>query len=244
MSAHNNALSAFIWGQFTLTVATLVLGVAGLVGGEDRPWIWIVGSGAFIVVHAAVNSVRSQSIVRRLGPSYDLLQRRMVRTIADLGELSGYDLWMTDLYLPRPRYTFRAAWPPVVRKLELSRQLSVSLTDARSLPPSLDPSTGPHGHCFSRAQPVLWFDESGGSISPDNSWSVFAPLNEELGKVYGVLKLEPVVDQLGGNCVGVLAVHVGPDAVKVVKALGTVREPTVLRRINDACVDLNRLLAR
>src|SRR4051794_17849614 len=96
----------FIWGPITVAVAAAVLAIASASGGKDRPWLWIVGSATFIVVHTVVSHVREQSVLRRLGTDYDRVQRRAVQVVADLGQLAAekYDLWMVDLYLPGARW--------------------------------------------------------------------------------------------------------------------------------------------
>lgn len=239
--------SELLWGPVTLAIATVTLAIASAVGGSDRPWFWIVLSAGFIIVHTAVSAVRRQSIVRRLGRDYDRVQRRAVQVVADLGQLAAdnFDLWMIDLYLPRWRFRVKKNWPFIARKRELSRQLSISLIDARPQPPTVDAVTGPHGQCFSVPVPLVWFNEEGHKQSIDNAWGSFdQQMNADLGKVYGVLSVSPLVDQLGKNCVGVLAIHVEPDAEKALRARGALRSAEGRRRINNACVELNGLLSR
>lgn len=112
-----------LWGPVTVSIATVVLAVASVVGGEDRPWAWVIGSAAFIIVHTIVSSIREQSIVRRLGRDYDRVQRRAVQVVADLGQLAAdqFDLWMVDLYLPTRRYRLSKTRPFLIRERELSR---------------------------------------------------------------------------------------------------------------------------
>lgn len=241
------AWGELIWGPVTLAVATVTLAIVSAVGGSKRPWPWIIGSAGFIILHTVVNSIRNRNIARRLGNDYERIQRRAVQVVSDLGQLAAdnFDLWMIDLYLPRWRYSWKRGWPFLTRQRELSRQLSVSLIDARPQPPTLDAGAGPHGRCFSEAAPLIWFNQHEDSAAPDNAWSSFdEQTNIRLSEVYGALSVSPLVDQLGKNCLGVLAVHVESDPDKTVKALGALRSTEGKRRINNACVELNGLLAR
>jgi hypothetical protein len=235
-----------VFGKVTLALATVVLAVASATSGSGR-WVWIVGSAAFILLNTAVNAARDRSIVRRLGRDYDRVQRRAVQVVADLGQLAAdrFDLWMIDLYLPRWKWSYVWRFPFLEREQELSRQLSVSLVDARPQPPSVPISSGPHGTCFQQAKPLLWFLDRVQDLSSFNASDLFDDTtNDELAKVYGALSVSPLVDQLGNNCVGVLAVHVKPERDLALKALGALQSADGRRRINNACVELNGLLTR
>lgn len=239
--------SDLVWGPVTVSIAAAVLAIASAVGGDDRPWPWIIGSAGFIVVHTAVNAARDQSIVRRLGRDYDRVQRRAVQVVSDLGELAAakYDLWMIDLYVPATLWRIKRTWPFFAKRLELRRQLSVSLVDARPQPPVVDISTGPHGECYSTSEPLIWFDPSEHGHAPGNRWDQYdGAANGRLAAVYGVLSITPVVDQLGKNCNGVLAVHVEPEREAAVQAIGVLQSHEGRRRLHNACVELNGLLSR
>jgi len=245
--ADREALADFVWGPVTVSVATVVLAIASVVGGEDRPWAWVVGSAGFIVLHAVVGHYRARSALRRLGRDYDRVQRRAVQIIADLAQLAAdqFDLWMVDIYLPRRSFDVVKAKRFIRSRTTLERQLSVSLVDTRVQPPIVSVSEGPHGQCFSSARPLLWFVDPAGVTSPDNSAGSFTTAaNAELAAAYGALSVSPIVDQLGKRCLGVLAVHVEPEADKALRALGALRSAEGRRRLTNACVELNGLLER
>lgn len=71
-----------------------------------------------------------------------------------------------------------------------------------------------------------------------------ASSNARLAAVYGALSVAPLVDQLGKKCVGVLVVHVAPEPDRALRALGALTTPEGRRRLNNACVEMNGLLAR
>lgn len=243
----------FLWGPVPVTVATVGLTATGIISSDEPMLFVVLPTGAFIILHAAMRAIKDKSMIRRLGRHYDHVQRRSVQVVSDLGRLTGnqFDLWMVDLYLPVTQASLAWRWPFLVRQQELSRQISVSLVDTRPQEPSLDSQVGPYGTCFTSAKPVIWFDETDLRPSDDvlqpsveNLWRSLNPAeNKKLSKVFGVLSVSPLVDQLGKNCVGVLAVHVAPERDKALHAHGALRSLEGRQRVTNACVDLNRLLA-
>lgn len=233
--------------KLTLAAATVVLTIASSVSGDDRPWKWIIVSAAVIVGHAWITARRDREVIRRLGKDYHRVQRRVLQIVADLGALAGdqYDLWMVDLYVAETRFAPQRSWPWIRRSQRLVRALSVSLLDARQQPPVIDLDQPAHGECFSDSTPVIWFDPSQlPDDMPENRWGHYdQQVNADLAAAYGVLALQPVVDQLDRNCIGVLAVHVQPSAAATVKALGALRSAFGRRRVRDAAVDLNGWLS-
>lgn len=237
----------FIFGKVTLVIATTGLAVSGSLGGEDRPTVLILGFAGFIILHAAVNYVREDSIVRRLGQNYDQIQRRAMQVISDLGQIGTdqFGIWMVDLYLPVGTWSFSTQRPFVKRRQVLSRQLSISLVDTRPQPTSIDTSHVPHGKCFSETQSLLWFDRAVHVSRENDTWgTVDIEAGDELEKKYGVLAVSPLVDQLGKECRGVLAIHVGPERTNSFKALSALNSQAGRLRVSNACVDLHGLLGK
>ena len=228
-----------------LMVATTGLAVVGLIGGQDRPVVLIFGIAIFIILHAAVNHLQEDSIVHRLGRNYDQLQRRAMQVISDLGQIATFDIWMIDLYLPVRTWSFSSRRPFVERQQVLSRQLSVSLVDSRPQPISIDSNYVPHGKCFSETQPLLWFDRAVHGSHENNTWgTIDIEAGDELEKKYGVLAVSPLVDQLGKECRGVLAIHTGPERTNSFKALSALNSQEGRQRVSNACVDLHGLLSK
>ena len=233
-----------IFGRVTLAIATVVLAIACTV----MSWVFIVGSAIFLIVHTVINSARDQNIVRRLGINYDRVQRSATQLISDLGHLSRFDIWMVDIYLPARRWSLSGKPFFINRSRILSRQLSVSLIDSLHQPPSVGPSSGPYLQSFERAEPLLWFDRDRHRDHPVEASLAFyetakSDLAKNLAKTYGMLGVFPLVDQLNKNCIGVLAVHVKPELDIALMALGVLQTEQGRYRINNACVELNGLLA-
>lgn len=236
----------FLFGNVTLVIATMALTVANLMLGNDHPKS-IIGIAVFVILHAIINFLRERSIVRRLGRNHDQIHHRVVRLISDLGQITGgnFDLWMIDLYL-RKSSLVRVSRCPFIKKDQiLSRQLSVSLVDKRPQLTSIDLDSGPHGKCYEEARPVLCFDQETHGAHTNNTWSTFdSGRGDESASTYGVLAVSPLVDDLGKGCVGVLAIHVGPERNNAFKALSALTSQHGPRVVNEACADLHGFLAK
>lgn len=249
-----SAWSDLLWGPYPLTVATVTFAVLGFLDDDERPPVLIAVVAGFLIVHGAVAHIRDRSIVRRLGRNYDSVQRRSVQIVSDLGQLTGnqYDLWMTDLYLPR--YVIRRwhRWPFPVLQRTLSRELSVSLVEVSSQPQHMTLNSELHGKCFSSENPIVWFDQDDLGEPTDetersiaNEWNqLTADKNAAIATHYGVVTVTPLVDHLSRNCLGILVVHVRPERTKALHARGAVLSSEGRRRIHNACVDLQGLLAK
>ena len=104
-----------IGGKVASTIATVALAVFGLTGDarkpweweeaftDNRPWGWIFGLAAFLVLHSLAGLRREQTQSRRLAGNREIVQSNVLHLIADLSGLVGreYDLWMIDLYLKK-----------------------------------------------------------------------------------------------------------------------------------------------
>lgn len=244
-----------VFGKVTVVIATMVLTIPSLIGGEAWLVALMIGVAGFIILHAIVNESREGSIVKRLGRNYDQVQRRAVEVIADLGLLSGdqFGLWMVDLYLVQGTWSFMLRYPFIKRHKNLERRLTVSLLDARPQPPTIEIDDRPHGKiddrphrkCFVEAQPLLWSNHIDGGTQADSAWStVDTELSDELRTKYGVLVVSPVVDNSGEECLGVLAIHVGPDRNETFKALSALTSQEGQQRVRRACVDLHGSLKK
>ena len=249
-----SAWSNFIWGRYTITVASAALAVFSLLSNDKRPWYLVIVIASFIVVHSAVGYVIDRSIVRRLGRKYDSVQRRTLQLVTDLGELVGnqFGLWMVDLYLLSSNYRMSPSWPFLVYERQLSRELSVSLIEVSTQPSIVNTNSELHGKCFTSKNTVVWFNETDLGTPDDesersvaNEWKLFSEgRNGELGDTYGIVTCSPVVDHLDKACVGVLVVHVRPERGKALRARGALLSSEGRRRIHNACVDLHELLLK
>ena len=237
-----------IFGKVSLSVATVALALVSTLTGNNRISISIIGVCAiFIITHAIVTAAHDRSLVRRLGRKYELVQRRGIKIVSDLGQLAAnnYELWMVDLYLSSSKWSPSKRWPLVVRNTTLLRQLTVSLIDARHQPTRIGSSPNPVWVSFSNSKPLIWYNKNIHRSDHDNAWDSFDDVtNAELAKRYGVLSVHPLVDHLDRNCIGILSIHVKPEPDVVLKAMGVLISDQGLLRLKDACVELNELLRR
>lgn len=239
-----------MWGPATTAVATIALTLSGLLVHQDRVWIWllVLPSASFILIHATVVAVRELSTIGSLVRNYDRALRRVIELLYHLGDLTSFDAWTVDVYLPVRRVSRSSRFPFLTLHKRLSRQLSVALLDARYQPPLLDIDSGPHGMCHQEEMPLLWFDPRYFAAPPpsiDNVWtSLDSTSNTELGRTYGVLGVSPLVDSNGTNCVGVLAVHVASDRHKAIHAHGALCSEKGLGHIRNTSEQLNGIVSR
>lgn len=235
------AWSDLLWGRPTLVIATV--GLTILVGNLDQSLSWILGLACFIVLHSIVNWRRDRGVSGRLGRNYEIVQRRVLRLIADLSDLTAreFDLWMVDLYVPR-RSMALSTCAPFVTKKNLVRELSLALTDVRVLPPEIELNHIFFGPCFSGSQSGIWWDDNlvGASMGDNNKWhEIDNVVNDELGEMFGVICVNPIVDGLGKQCRGLLIVHTKPDSEITTKALGALTQSEGIRRLAGACEDIH-----
>ena len=223
-----------LFSRPTLVVATLALTVAEFIGTADRPWNWIIGICIFILIHEIVTWRREQNISNRLKINYEGIQRRVLRLIADLSELTAneYDLWMVDLYVPRSS--------------KLVRELSIALTDVRIPLHEIPLNHRLFGRCFKESCQGLWWNielipQSGNTPQSEdhNFWYKLDHFNIELEKTYGVISVHPIVNALGKNCLGLLVVHTKRDSETATKALGSLTQSIGIRRLAEACHDIH-----
>ena len=249
-----STISNLIWGSLSITIAGAGLAVISLLRHDRRPWYLVVLIVCFIAVHSAVSYVTDRSIVRRLGRKYDSVQHRTLQLVVDLGDLVGkqFDLWMVDLYLLSSSWRIASKWPFLAYRGELSRELSISLVEVSTQPPIVQVTSELHGKCFTSRDMTVWFDEKNlgtpadqPELSGANEWKLLPEeRNAEIGDIYGLVTLSPVMDHLAKNCVGVLVVHVRPERDKALRARGALLSSEGRRRIHNACVDLHELLLK
>ena len=233
--------SDLLWGRPTLVITTV--GLTILVGNLDRSLPWILGLACFIVLHSVVNWRRDRRVSGRLGRNTEFIQRRVLRLIADLSDLTAreFDLWMIDLYVPRRSLALSTS-APFVTKMKLVRELSLALTDVRALPPEFELSHVLLGPCFSKSQSAIWWDDDlvGVSTVDNNKWHEIDSVgNDELREMFGMICVNPIVDGLGKQCRGLLIVHTRPDSEITTKALGALKQPEGVRRLAGACEDIH-----
>lgn len=222
-----------------VVLASVILAFLGVVGSPDSVWVWGLACVCVgVVVILVIRSHRRQTSRVLVGRNYGIVLSRILRLIADLADLSAqeFDLWVVDLYLPRKlpkRFSNGQS-----RDLELS--LHITLTDVRSVRDKLDLSNDLFGHCYNERRPELWWDIALAPESEENHWNRLEDgENEQMRTDYGVASINPVVDNLGGNCTGLLVVHAKRDAEVVTKVLSALRHSEGRRRLAAACVDIH-----
>lgn len=224
-------------------VATIILALLGVIGNRDRLWVWILAIVCALVV-IAFEFVRSRTekiTASQLVPNYEVVLGRVLRLIADLSDLTAreFDLWMVDLYLPVQ--SFSLSRQKRIRKLR--RSLSIALTDVRTVPREFSMNHTFVGPCFTDCVPGFWWNIDLAETADDNQWhKLEIDDNSRLVEKYGVLSVNPVLNNLGTDCRGLLIIHAKGEPVTVTKVLGALRQSEGKRRVTAACRDIHSQL--
>ena len=226
----------------TITVVSAgALAYLGVIVKQNVTWVWIAASILFvIIILLEILSYRWERIKsNRLGPSHEFVLGRVIRLIADLSDLAarGFDLWVVDLYLPE------ATWLPRRRVCKLALSLHIALTDVRAVPSEIALDHVIFGRCFNERRSEVWWDVTLASSSEENLWEQLNDSdNDSIRKQFGIMSVNPLIDNVREDCRGLLVVHAMHDAVVVRKVKGALTEPEGKRRIAAACLDIHNHL--
>ena len=221
--------SRVLWSRTVRAVAAVGLTI-GTVADQDPLWWWLVPLGAFIVASESVSGWRD----RRRDAIGQVVDRRVVRAMADLGALSGdnYDFWVIEVYLSQ------RTWTPTGPKTTLVRQLPLALTDVQPLPAQVPASgDGALATSFKDRKPAVWWNLHLGPALTDND-AYTTQFDHDHRTAYGAISVTPLADSAGRNCLGVLVVQAKPDPIHVTAAVGVFRSPEGRRRIFETCQDI------
>ena len=236
--------SDLVLGRPIKVVATVILGFLGVIGSLGWPWAWILALGCCVVIvsHELIFYRWEWSRSNRLGRSHGIILDRVLTLIADLSDLTAreFDLWVVDLYLPQRSSILSRKH---LHKLDLS--LHIALTDVRNVSNKIDLDHKLFGPCFNEHRSELWWDVALAPSSEENQWERLDDSNnDQIRKVYGVISVNPVIDNLRENCRGLLVVHAARDPEIVTKVLGALTYPEGKRRVAAACVDIHNYLQK
>ena len=192
------------------------------------PWWLLTALGVFIFASEFVSARVDKSRSRTM----QSIQQRALSVIADLASAtaSPHDLFVVDVYLPE------LAWTPSrgIRK-RLVRALSLTLTDVQRVPPDIELSDSSQlARCYSEVQELTWWDpafkpvlEGDEADSPE--------VHDDLRNTYGAVSVNPIVNNTGHDCRGILVVHTKPDPELVTKAVGVLKSSRGRRHISESC---------
>lgn len=220
--------------QASRAIAAVILAVIP-VTQVSPPWWLLTALGGFIFasefISASVDKSRSRTMQR--------IQQRALRVIADLASATTtpHDLLVVDVYLPELGWTISRG----VKK-RLVRALSLSLTDVQAVPPEIELSeSNPLARCYSKAQELTWWEselkpmpESDGSESRENC--------DKLKQTYGAVSVNPIVNNTGHDCRGILVIHTKRDLELVTAAVGVLDSSRGRRHISECCHDIHGYL--
>ena len=197
----------------------------------DASW-WILATLGVLILISELFSTRMQ---RANSDKIQKIQRRALRVIADLSHSTGarHDLWVVDIYLPQ------LSWPTLKGIRKLKRAVSLSLTDVQDVPAEVAISDDdPLARCYKHRKRLLWVDSEYGTAHSTTDAS--SPKDDKMLRgTYGAVSINPLVDDTGHKCRGILLVHTKPDTEFVTMAVGVLNASRGRRHIDEASHDIH-----
>ena len=221
--------------QAARALAAVTLAVIPVMQIKPPSWL-LIALGVLIFVSEFISAKVEKSRSRAM----QSIQQRALRVIADLASdtASPHDLLVVDVYLPE----FGCSLSRGVRK-RLVRALSLTLTDVQHVPPEIELSDScPLARCYSKAEKLIWWDHDLNPV-PEGDEGEQSEVHDELKHTYGAVSVNPIVNNTGHDCRGILVIHTKPDAELVTTAVGVLDSSRGRRHISDSCHDIHGYLA-
>lgn len=236
----------FILGRPTTFILTATLTVLSLILPPESRAKIVVLVGACVVVQTTASWIRDRSSGHRLGRHHGPILNRLLELLSDLGDLTThkYDLWRIEVYLPKRRWYRSSAELPPFRRF-LQRAMSVALKHMPTPTREFSLKDELFGDAFRTGQPAIWWNEEFAQFptqgsSEVNRWHELRPkVNQELDAKFGAISLNPIVDRVGGQCLGLLVVHTARDPIETTMALGALTRERGKRQLERACHDIH-----
>ena len=221
-----------VFFQTSRAIAAVMLAIIPVTSKAPRWWL-LIALGGFIVLSEVfstrIENVRSTRIQK--------IQRRALRVIADLASVAGerYDFWVVDIYLPGWSWSRSKG----IRR-ELKRTLSLTLTDVQNVPTEVSiAEANPLARCYRTRQQLLWADSKLNAAPSAEDSCLSSEHNDQLSGTYGAVSVNPLVNETGHNCRGILLVHTKPDPELVTTAFGILNSSLGRRHVAEACHDIH-----
>ena len=202
---------------------------------KGASWWVLTGLGTLILISELCSTLMQRANSNKM----EKIQQRALRVIADLSYGTGarHDVWVVDIYLPR------LSWPTSKGIRILKRTISLSLTDVQNVPPEVALSDDePLARCYKYRKRLLWVD-SRYNTAHSTVDALSSKDDEKLRNTYGAVSINPLVDNTGHKCRGILLVHTKPDPELVTTAVGILDASRGRRHIDDASHDIHGHLA-
>ena len=236
-------------GHPSAVLLTVALTVSSLLLSNSVRTVVVISIAVFAVTHSMISWIRDHSNTRRMSQHYGHVLNRLLDLLSDLGDLTGQDhgLWRIEVYVESVEVAL-AFRRPLLRRRSLVPTMSLAL---KHVPAPLQKIPLHHelfGECFSKAEPCLWWnkdlaDFSGRVNIAANKYDELPDdANRELARSFGSISVNPIVDQLGARCRGLLVVHTHVDPAVVTTAVGALLLERGRRQLSRACQDLHNRL--
>ena len=227
-------LSTVLWSRALRAAAAVGLTI-GTVANQDPYWRLLVPLGVFIIASETISSWKD----RKKAGVLQKVDQRIVRTMADLGAMTGdnYHFWIIEVYL------LQWKWTALGPRRRLVRQHPLALTDVQALPAEFPTSgDGVFPTAFRTRRSAVWWDPRLGP-TPTEHDNYTTQFSQDQTVVYGAISVSPLADSANRDCRGVLVVQTKRDATHVAAALSVFGSSEGRRRITDTCNDIYAALA-
>ena len=239
----------FLLGRPVTVLLTVAVTVSSLLLDGNIRIVAATSMAIALVTHSTISWTRDRSNARRMNQQYASILERLLQLLSDLGDLTGQDhgLWRIEVYVQRSDFALSFS-RPLLRKQFMVPTLSLALKHAPLPSPSISLDHELFGACFRRLEPCLWWNEelapfgSRPDVPRNKATDISDDVNEDLRRRFGSISVNPIVDQLGARCRGLLVVHTPIDAAVVTKAVGALLQERAKRRVSNACRDLHSRL--
>ena len=241
-----SAVCDFVLGRPGTVFLTLAITLSSLLVPSEMRARVIIPIGIGILIHTTISWLRDRSSTRRMSQQHGRVLNRLLQLLSDLGDLTHQDhgLWRIEIYVKTTAFAISLRRPFLWRR-RLVPTLSFALKHVAPPSPSISLDHELFGTCFRSGRACLWWNTSLADFSaranttPNKSLDLNADVNRELERRFGSVSVNPIVDQVGKRCLGLLILHTPHDSTVVTKVVGALREEIARRYLARACQDLH-----
>ena len=243
------AVVDFLLGRPGTVFLTAVLTASSLLLEAGTRTLVVLAVTVTIVGHTSFGWFvhrRNEQAMRR---KYGRVLNRLFQLLSDLGDLSSQDhgLWRIEVYVERVTFALSLR-RPLLRRAILVPAHSLALKHVAHPAQSISIDDDLFGWSFREAEPCLWWNDSlgqfrqGHDTPPNRAAALLSDVNRDLQQRFGSVSVNPIVDELGAHCIGLLVIHTPRDPEIVTKALGALFSEKARRHVARACHDLHTRL--
>ncbi len=239
----------FLLGRPGTVFLTAVLTACSFLLEAGNRTVAVLAVTFAIVGHTSVGWFVGRRSEQEMRQKYGRVLNRLFQLLSDLGDLSSQDhgLWRIEVYVERVAFALSLRRPWFRRRMLVPAHL-LALKHVAPPAQSISIHDELFGWSFRNAKPCLWWNDNlgqfrhGHDTPPNRAIDLRPCVNQELEGRFGSVSVNPIVDDLGAQCIGLLVIHTPRDPEIVTKALGALFSENARRHVARACHDLHTRL--